>query len=127
MGYCIEMNKSTFAIKKENEGNALKALKDFAQKQTRLMWVSIGDLVQSESLSEAFEEIRYPLVDKGDHYQIDYFRGEKLGDDYSIFYAISPYVESSYIEMMGEDGEKWRWVFENGKCEEIYPQVTWDM
>jgi hypothetical protein len=41
--------------------------------------------------------------------------------------AIAPYVEeNSYIEMVGEDGDRWRWVFKNGKCEEKYPEVIWN-
>jgi hypothetical protein len=35
-------------------------------------------------------------------------------------------VNSSYIEMYGEDGDKWRWIFKNGKCEEVYPKVIWE-
>lgn len=54
------------------------------------------------------------------------FHGEKLYEDFSLFQSLAPYVkDGSYIEMMGEDGEQWRWVFANGKCREIKATVTW--
>jgi len=127
MGYCIESNEIRFVIKKENANFVLKALKDFVKTKEKLMWVDIDTILDCETIEEAFEEIRYPLVENtnGD-YKIDYFSGEKLGDDLEIFNSIAPYVEEdSYIEMSGEDDNLWRWVFKNGKCEEIYPTITW--
>ena len=40
--------------------------------------------------------------------------------------AIAPYVEAgSYIEMYGEDGDKWRYVFDGKTVKEVYPKVEW--
>jgi sugar O-acyltransferase (sialic acid O-acetyltransferase NeuD family) len=52
---------------------------------------------------------------------------EKLGDDFIIFQSIAKFVQDgTYIEMVGEDGDKWRWLFKNGICKEIYPIITWE-
>lgn len=32
----------------------------------------------------------------------------------------------SYIEMRGEDGALWRWVFDGKTCKEITAKITWD-
>ena len=43
-----------------------------------------------------------------------------------VLNAIAPFVEEeSYIEMRGEDDVYFRWVFRNGKVEEIYPEIIW--
>ena len=55
------------------------------------------------------------------------FHGDKMGEDYQMFQSIAPYVRSgSFIEMIGEDGEQWRWVFKDGKCREIIAKVSWE-
>ena len=52
--------------------------------------------------------------------------GEKLGDDNVLFDAIAPFVKAgSYIEMSGEDGERWRWLFDGKNMVEKTATVTW--
>jgi hypothetical protein len=67
-------------------------------------------------------------VKDDDHNIIDLeFTGEKLGDDTKLFNCIAQFVEDdSYIEMVGEDGDVWRWVFKNGNCEKVYSIVSLD-
>jgi hypothetical protein len=120
-------------IKKENADKVVEALREFAKNFTnkydnRIAWVDKDVLIESESIENSFEEIRYPLIlDEDGDYTIDYFSGEKLGDDWETFRAIAPYVEDgSYLEVVGEDGEKWRWIFKNGQCDEKYPEVKWN-
>ena len=44
-----------------------------------------------------------------------------------MFNCIATFVEDgSYIEMVGEDGDLWRWVFtNNNNCEWEYPEIKW--
>lgn len=54
------------------------------------------------------------------------FIGEKLRDDFAKFRSIASYVkDGSFIEMIDEQGEQWRWVFKDGTCCEITPKVSW--
>lgn len=48
------------------------------------------------------------------------FEGESQdGTEEEMFQAIAPFVEAdSYIEMQGEDGEIWRWIFDGTTCVE---------
>ena len=40
----------------------------------------------------------------------------KIGDEEKFFSAIAPVmVHGSFLDVHGEDGQKWRWLFENGK------------
>jgi hypothetical protein len=124
MGYCIELIESNFVIEKSNTTNIVNALKDFAKNFTdeynddRIMWVDKENIIDSDNIEEIFEEIRYPLIkDNNENYTIDYFCGEKLGDDFEIFKVIAPYiVDGSYLEYLGEDGEQWKYIFKNGEC-----------
>lgn len=56
-----------------------------------------------------------------------YLESEKLGDEFKFFQAIAPYVEvGSYIELQGEDGCRWRWVFDGNICVEQTAKIVWD-
>ena len=99
MGYCMSMAQCQFSVKAVNVGKVEQPLEDFCF---------------------------IPETDgKGNITDLD-FTGEKLWDHDEMFKEIAPYVEDgSYIEMHGEDGSMWRWVFKNGVCHEIDPVITW--
>lgn len=127
MGYCIEVMENNFKFKKENEVNILNAIREYAKTKDRISWVDKNLLLTSNSVEEVFDEIRYPLIlnDEG-YYEIDYFSGEKLGDDDEIFKSIAKYIEDSYIEYLGEDGTQWRYIFKNGIFEEKTAKIIWN-
>lgn len=129
MGYCMSQQETVFKIKRENHINALDAIKKLSGEETygnRFSWV--GDFSKTKTLSGALECWRWePIQDE--HYNIVdiNFCGEKLGDDFTLFQAIAPYVESgSMIEMLGEDGAHWRWVFDGKTCKEQYAKLVWE-
>jgi len=126
----MRLMEAKFKIARENHSEAFKAIKSLAGKETigdHFSWVNTKDFVKASSIKEAMEAWRWsPDFDEaGDIIGIT-FKGEKLGDDKTFFEAIAPYVEAgSYIQMQGEDGEMWRWVFDGKTVKEINPSVTW--
>ncbi|MBX4266590.1 hypothetical protein [Clostridium estertheticum] len=128
MGYCMDLTENKFKIKKENEVNVLKALKDFAEENTQLRWVDSVVILEANDVFSAFEEIRYPLeIDANGDLVLEYFSGEKLGDDKLILNSIAKYVEpNSYLQFSGEDGEIFRYVFNGETCEEKAPKISWE-
>lgn len=55
------------------------------------------------------------------------FEGENLWDEYKFLQNIAAFVrDGSYIEMCGEDGDLWRWIFNNGECKEKSAKVVWE-
>lgn len=52
---------------------------------------------------------------------------EAIGyDDTPLFNSIAPYVRNgSFIQMIDEEGNQWRWVFDNGKCKQVQPKIVW--
>jgi hypothetical protein len=118
MGYCIDLTDHNFKIKKENEDKVLHDLKEFIKSNGRPMWVTPREVINSENIIEAFDAVRYELVeDENGDYVLEYFHGEKLGDDCEILNSIAKYVEvGSFIEFLGEDDESFRLTFNGEKC-----------
>jgi len=140
MGYYMEQTDSYFIIKKENFDACLEAIKGLYQKYVKNevngSWVDWHEFEKEDiTLEEAFEAWRWRLrfateyewanTEEDNVFDI-VFEGEKRGDDDIFFNTISPFVEDgSYIQMSGECGAMWRWVFCDGICKEIEPQITW--
>jgi hypothetical protein len=84
-------------------------------------WVNTDVVLNSETLGEALEEIRYaPKYNGNGDICVVEFTGEKYGDEKIFFAALAPYVESgSYISFVGEDDSEWQWVFNDGKVEKV--------
>ena len=134
MGYYINMLDSNFVIKKENFEKALESLKSVfvpenmtcydyinGKEYPHFSWVSTKLVLESKTLEEALEEIRYESKydSDGNICRIE-FTGEKYGDEDIFFAALAPYVEpGSFVSFEGEDGERWQWKFTDGKVEEV--------
>lgn len=100
MGYCASMRDSKFFVEAQHTGIVLAKTKEWAYD--------------------------FELDETGNVTGIE-FLGEKVGEDYWMFQSIAPYVkDGSFIEMLGEDGEQWRWVFKDGNCREITAKVSWE-
>lgn len=142
MGYCMDLRDYDFVIKKENFGKALLAIKALANKTDEMSggvfsrtgrdkcfaWVNTLEFLDAETLAEALKAWRWDVeCDKEGNIDGIMFMGEKSGDDLVLFSAIAPFVEeNSFIEMEGEDGCIWRWVFSNGECEEKYGNIVFE-
>lgn len=127
MGYCMEQMENKFCIRKENEEKALQALKELARKNKKLAWINSNTIIKANTLEDAINECGWELErdDEESDYNAIYFISEKLGDENIFFSAIAPYVESgSYIQMVGEDGCIWRYVFENGEMKEVEAKIS---
>ena len=141
MGYYIEQMEANFKMKKENTDKALEALKsvfvpenmhsyDYIDgvKHPHFAWIDTKAVLESQTFEDAMGECRWDLDGTETEFDSIYFNGEKYGGDEEIILnAIASYVEDgSYIQMLDEDGEQWRWVFSNGKVVEKYAKIIWD-
>lgn len=104
------------------------AFQQLARSRPRIAWMNVGDLAQAKSLYEVAALFRWPLEPGiGPHAIGIDFDGEKIGDDELFFGIIAPHVAvGSYIEMVGEDGDRWRWVFDGERVKSISPKVIWE-
>lgn len=126
MGYMIWQAGEQFSIAAEHKDDALAAVK--AATTPGYAWVDTEGVQSARTLEEALRAWRWmgTSEDSGDISGIE-FKGEKAGDDEILWSAIAPYVTSgSFIEMVGEEGERWRWKFDDGECREVIAKVVWD-
>ncbi|MBS5935262.1 MAG: hypothetical protein KIC94_20620 [Clostridiales bacterium] len=128
------MKDSKFIVKNENFQKALESLKsvfipenmtckDYIDgiEYPHFSWVRNETVLNSETLEEALQEIRYfpTFNEDGDIIDVKFY-GEKYGDEEIFFNALAPYIETgSYLCFEGEDGAEWTWKFDNGKVEYI--------
>jgi len=135
MGYYIQQIRAKFFIAKDQKDAALEAMRKLAGQETikdasgkHFSWVSTKDFAQAESLKEALEAWRWSItLDAERNVTGIHFDGEKAGDDKILFDVIAPFVEEgSYIEMSGEDGERWRWLFAGDICIQQKGRVVYE-
>lgn len=134
MGYYMTQRDSSFNMNKENFDKALEAIKTLGSKENlekagdNYSWVDMN-FVNATNIEQAFEMWRWEAeFDKAGNIDGIQFRGEKYGgDEIDMLKVIAPYVENgSYIEMQGEEGELWRWVFNDGNCREVNSRIVWE-
>ena len=140
MGYSMSLVDCAFTIRARNKASALQAVRALAYDEPSMSgcavrhdntvtrhysWVTTDDFHLAKTLEVALQAWRWePYIDKktGDIVNL-MFCGEKAGDDERLFAQLAPFVErGSYIQMSGEDGAVWRWVFKDGFCREVSPQ-----
>ena len=120
MGYCMQQMQAQFVIPESKHKRALADLKELVKRTSRLMWVSTKGVLEAPHLSDAMKAFRWSVKhdDEGNITSI-HFAGEKAGDDKVFFDAIAEFVDDgSFIEMCGEDGSRWRWIFSGGQVTE---------
>jgi hypothetical protein len=125
MGYCISQGETQFHIKAAHKAAALAAVRRLARDERAMSrgssqgdrwysWVTTDDFYLAKTLEVALSAWRWDATIHGNTHDIVglQFNGEKSGDDEVLFSAIAPFVtDGSYIQMSGEDGAVWRWVF----------------
>lgn len=127
MGYCMSQTDSSFKITKANQEGAFQAARAMPDRDYH--WVKKGWTKGLRDIYAMIEHWGYdPDLDDESGNIIDIsFCSEKLGEEVEFFKAIAPFVEKgSFIEMSGEDGSLWRWVFDGTTCKEVYATVTWE-
>ncbi len=126
MGYCMSMTECIFFIDAKDKAAALKLVKAAAP-DFNDTWESKDAAISATTLEGFLEETRWlPVIGEDGNITDLEFEGEKMGDEEQFFNAMAPHVKSgSYIEMHGDEGEGWRWVFDGETCVCVYPEVTW--
>ena len=133
MGNCMVECTTTTSIDVEKTKDVLTQLQKYIEEhKPNWGWVSTNYL-RDACIENDFERVMYELryvvelqIQNNKKVYVLKFIGEKLGDDEEIFKILSPFMNDGYIEMLGEDGDKWRWVFQSGEMYIKYPSVIWD-
>lgn len=121
MGYCMRLVGSRFEIYRGHFTATYEAAMEYAHS---VHWADVSDC---RLLPDVMRHLRWELVfsPEGDVSDIR-FEGEKLWGDDKLFAALAPFVrDGSYIEMVGEDGHRWRWTFKDGKMTKRSGVMVW--
>lgn len=128
MGYCIYVNSDNFSFKVENGNKILRAVQEGIKSKTITedRWISHSRILEVKNVEKLFDELRFDIKKKDNKYVVDFY-GEKFGGyEESVFKSMAKFIDDGYLEYIGEDGEKWRYIFKNGECKEVYPKLIWE-
>ena len=122
MGYCIQVANTDFRIKIEN----LDAL--WAAIQISDATVAQGALCIEDIFDEAGFIVSWRGRKEVSNIEDIEWEGDKYWSGIDDFLAlIAPYVEDNcFIEVIGEEGDQWRWIFKDGKYTEKRAQIIWE-
>ena len=122
MGYYVEMSIEGGLIKAENTLSAFVALEKLGQ----TAWQN-KPIKDCQDLVEALKSSRYFATKKGNSdVWIEYFDGEKLGDDAAIWEALAPHLDDTVVYCKGEDSSYWKGVIKNGSFNEANGRIVYD-
>jgi hypothetical protein len=123
MGYCMQQVDGSFFIASADAHKAVKAMQELGKERK---WDFEFDKL--DCLPDILNEWCWELdVAESGNIRGIQFTGEKSRDELDMFKAIAPFVKAgSFIEMRGEDGCMWRYVFDGTTCNEVYAKVSWE-
>lgn len=126
MGYSMQQAAAQFTMVEGAKYDALRALR--AAADNRYSWVDPSQLREARTLEEVVDAWGWKLktdYETGAVVGI-HFEAEKPGDDGALFAILAPFVRAgSYIEMTGEEGERWRWLFDGTTVRTVKPRIVW--
>ena len=149
MGYCVDMNIVSCAIPASKVPDALKALNAMhdedkleanasggsyggssegkpVRERKWYSWVGNPPEGGWTDLKDGLDEWRYEgNYDAVGNFIVNYFSGEKLGDDEQLWRVLAPFAPGMEIECRGECGALWRWIEWGGEFAEQYGKVTY--
>jgi hypothetical protein len=128
MGYCIRMEIEGLVIPVYYREDCRQAALELTREQQRSWVTHPGD---DARLAEVFDAWAFSTAESGPEgesdLEVDSFVAEKMGAEELLFEAIAPYVKhGATVEVIGEDGERWRYLFEDQQVKKQRAQVSWD-
>lgn len=119
MGYSISLVESCCFIPKKKIQEAVQVLRTFQESGRSLQWER-GE--EWHTLKEALRNYRWGSTSHEGNLYVTEFLGQSLGQDDKLFRLLAPFMQdNTYLLMLGEDGEVWKWVFKRGEMHEIRP------
>ena len=121
MSYTMSQKDTEFYMDQTNLEAARKAIR---QAMEGFKWFNPK---KAHSLDDAVAQCDWALeFDDNDNVVGIEMLMEYQGEEKRMFDAIAPYVKpGSYIQMSGEDGSMWRWLFDGMSCIEQTPGISW--
>lgn len=128
MGYYVEITESTVQFKKEKLDQLMETVKNaFKNREISDGWFDEKEVLSAKTPDEFFEALCFYVYETETSYKIDYLMNEKAhGNELKLYETMAPFADDGHLEYLGEDGEKWRYVFKNGHCTIVEPKIVWN-
>lgn len=130
MSYFMLKLDEDFRIKESDFPAACNALKAFVESQKELEYIDSAEVIKhcnKGDLIRALDACKWECNEGEDGIDNIIPGKTQLGSDYEILNAIAPFVvEKSFITMLGEEKEIWRWIFKNGICIQENAEIVFE-
>jgi hypothetical protein len=129
MGYCVRQVDSKFKVKIEDFPAVIDSLREHLNKVNMSGWYDKTEIINMTTIHEMLEEIGWSVkYDLNMNITDIEFENEKFWEsDKAVVLAFAPFAEAgSFIEMLGEDGAKWRYVFDGNSMKEVQAKTVWE-
>lgn len=118
MGYNISQGSTKFFISKDHFSHLLSLFKNEGYE-----FNNINDFIEFMWDDNLWE---IEIDDSGNICSILIYSEKLSFQELDTLNIMAPCVrDGSYITISGEDGDLWRWVFQDGRCIEIHPTILW--
>ena len=116
MSYSVDVTVSKFRMTVENQKAALAALKSAGPEAWKTHW-SNGPILDERTgrLDQWLEDCEWIAELDSDYalVRLDREHETLAGNEEAMFGVLAPFVEpGAVIEFLGEDGDRWRYVFD---------------
>lgn len=138
MGYCIGQSGGVFGIPARHVESALEAVCNANPCYPRQHTIqSIQDEIEDYQFLPAISKLK-KIILKGWGFKLNtdedgdvvgvQWEWEKLQSETDNWMkAVAPFVPAGcFIEMVGEDGDKWRYMFDGLTVKEVHPKLVWE-
>lgn len=112
MGYYVEITESTIQFRKEKLNQLMETVKNaFKNGEISDGWFDEKEVLSAENAEEFFEALYFYVYENETSYKIDCLMNEKEhGNELKLYETMAPFADNGYLEYLGEDGERWRYV-----------------
>ena len=126
MSYCVDIDCGGVTISADKVADCLAAINRLQAGQ-HYAWVDDPPEGGFPTLVKALDNWRYEAEEQADgSVELQYFAGEKLGDDEALYEAIAPFVsDGGRIDCRGEDDCLWRYCFSKGAVEMLSGRIEY--
>jgi len=145
MGYWINLEESTFVLRDEHKEAALEIVKALnapsnnhlkrggswgpgtGKTQHWFSWMPADYDKTVGSIEEVFELLGFILAEEPDGAMLLDDYDSKTGQEDLFLGAIAHLVEDdTYVQFVGEDGDRYRYVFKDGKMTTKHATLVWE-
>ena len=129
MSYSVDVDVEGFQIKAANLKLAMQALGNADQNKLKTKWSNGPLLANYGRLDEWLEACGWSIVLDADFNLIKLYREqESLAENEDFMFGVlAPFIEpGARIEFRGEDGERWRYVFDGERMQGFTARIEWE-